>query len=377
MNVTAKLHSFFRKPAKSVLVSYLKGPMDAPKDDPLTGHSNRWESREIVGLLERMDLCVDVIDWTDSQFQPRKEYLAVIDIYANLQRLAPHLSKSTRLLLHATGSDASFNAEAERQRTLEFERRTGLPYSPKRIHNPIHFSRSLEIAHCCSLLGNEQILMTFPEEYRKKISLIPVTGSILARHRTPKEMAALITREFLWFFGPGAVHKGLDLVLEVFARRRELVLHVAGLAHEEPDFMAAYGRKMSAPNIRVHGWIDPASSKFAELFKNVFCFIAPSCAEGTSTAAITCLQFGFLPIISRACGVTLPPNAGIILETLSEAAIERAIDLALRMSPEIVTRETIACQSQALRLHSREAFSLAMDKYLRLALSKAGDILTA
>jgi len=250
---------------------------------------------------------------------------------------------------------------------LEFERRTGFRYRTKRDQDASTIERSLEIAHSCSLIGNEQTLSTFPEKYRKKITPVPVSGSVLARHRDRHEIAAS-SREFLWFFGLGAVHKGLDLVLDVFARRQDLVLHVAGPVDQEADFMAAYGAKMSAPNIRVHGWIDPASKKFVELLKDVFCFIAPSCSEGTSPAVITCMQFGLLPIVSRACGVTLPPNAGIYLESLCEAEIERCVHQALSLSVEAVTRQTLACQSWALRSHSREAFSRAMGHYLKLAL---------
>jgi glycosyltransferase involved in cell wall biosynthesis len=361
------LQSVLPRRRNVALLSYLKGPLELPDDDPLTGHSNAWESREIAHILDRLGFAIDAIDWTDHTFQPRKNTIAVIDINDNLQRMNPRLGANTRRLLHMTGSYPPFNVEAGRKRAKEFERRGGMPYTPKRARPADGFLRSLDLAHYCSLLGNEQTLKSYPPEMRGKITLIPASGSILSHYRAPPEMAPS-AREFLWFGGPGAVHKGLDLVLDVFSRRKELILHVAGLASDEADFMAAYGTKLSGPNIRNHGWIDPLSD-FHQLFKDVFCFIAPSCAEGSSTAVITCLHAGLLPIISRPCGVDLPPGYGFVLEDLAEKEIEGCVDKALALSDDAVIRHASACQAHARRQHSRDAFSNHMTAYLGKALA--------
>ncbi|MGA8611326.1 MAG: glycosyltransferase [Xanthobacteraceae bacterium] len=348
-------------------MSYLKAPLEGPQDDPLTGHSNSWESREIARILQRMGFAVDAIDWTDNTFQPRRNTAAVIDIFDNLKRLNPALSPDARRLFHITGGYPPFNAEQERKRAREFENRTGMPYAPKRIGPMDGILQSIDLADHCSLLGNAQTLKTFPPKLQAKITLIPASGSILSHYRQPGEMAPA-AREFLWFGGPGAVHKGLDLVLDVFARRRELTLHVAGAPNREPDFMAAYHAKLSGPNVRNHGWIDPLSD-FHRLFKDVFCFIAPCCSEGNSTAVITCLHAGLLPIVSRPSGVDLPPGHGFILEALTETEIESCIDKALALNDEAVIGHASACQAQALRQHSREAFSRQMAAYLEKALA--------
>ncbi len=40
----------------------------------------------------------------------------------------------------------------------------------------------------------------------------------------------------MWFGSGGMIHKGLDLVLEVFARMQEYHLHICGPVHHEEDF---------------------------------------------------------------------------------------------------------------------------------------------
>ena len=64
------------------------------------------------------------------------------------------------------------------------------------------------------------------------------------------------------------MHKGLDLVLEAFARMPELHLTVCGPIHEEPAFEAAFRRELyETPNIETLGWVDIASPAFAELLR--------------------------------------------------------------------------------------------------------------
>ena len=54
-------------------------------------------------------------------------------------------------------------------------------------------------------------------EFQKKISLLPVTysNSIL------KDLNEPLGKEFLWFYGYGAVHKGLDILLDIFSEKKE------------------------------------------------------------------------------------------------------------------------------------------------------------
>ena len=250
---------------KRALLSYIADSVSWPDGHlELLAHSNFWESREIARILTDLGFAVDAVNWNDGTFQPVKEYDLVLDIDANLQRWAPLLPDKTVRILHLTGSYGPFQNKAELERVAAFEQRTGKLYSPKRLVRWLELAeRSLRLAHHCSLIGNENTRHTYPEEYRAKITLIPVSGSALPRTRTAEEIASG-KREFLWFFESGAVHKGLDLVLEAFGRHPEWVLHVVGSAPRERDFAAAYGRHLCLPNVRVHGPLYPGQASFAE-----------------------------------------------------------------------------------------------------------------
>jgi len=342
----------------SVLLSYLSDVLLWPDDKVnFLGHSAFWECKEIVNIFNRMGYDVDVINWSDNSFLPAKKYDVIIDIDSNLQRLAPFLSNETVRILHLTGSYGPFQHKAELARVAAFEQRTGCLYSPKRLVRWLELAeRSLALAGHCSLLGNEFVLSTYPQKYRDKISLIPVSGSVLSRVRNEIDMMSA-GREFLWFFGSGAVHKGLDLVIDYFVKHPDLVLNIAGKFESEADFMLAYAEKLKSKNIHVLGYLTPGKPSFGEILKNVSYFIAPSCSEGASPSVVTCLQFGLYPIISHQTGINLPNGCGLCLDELSCDAIHRAVSKVLSLDHTEVVRQTFRCQQMALESYSRQAFS--------------------
>lgn len=358
------------KPCGTALISYLRDPIVAADTNPLSGHSNRWECREICRIFLEMGYAIDVIDHGDAAFFPQKHYDVLFDIDSNLQRLAPLVGPNCLRLLHLTTSYPRFSNAAELLRVDEFEKRTGCLYTPKRILPRLELTdRSLRLAHHCSLIGNATTLETYPSEYRDKTTCISVSGSFLPEVRDV--VTTEMPRAFVWFSGYGAVHKGLDLVLEVFAKRPDLTLHVIGDVEREPDFTGAYAGQLAAPNVIQHGYLDTSSPALIAALKGAAYSIYPSCAEGTATALVTCLQFGLLPIMSRNSGVDLPEGCGVVLEALTVEAIEAAVNGASKMSSDELKRQTLACQTYALERYSRKRFSLEMRAYLSEAITRA------
>lgn len=354
---------------KLALVSYLAEPTLLEADDEqLLGHSNKWESREITRLLLELGYCVDVVEWTDDDFAPQEEYALLFDIYTNLGRLAQRLPKALKLL-HLTGAYAPFNNQSEQRRAREFQERNGVTYPLQRQVGDVEgYHRSLEMAHHCSLIGNEITLSTFPEAYQSKIKLVTVSASWIGWSKKPREFVPP-EREYLWFFGGGAVHKGLDLALDAFLNQEKLKLNVVGNIGTEKEFLRFYQPQIKdSSSVQFHGFLDPSQKSFREVARRCFAFIAPSCSESISTAAATCLQIGLYPLVSRETGITLPEAAVIYLEELTPEAVLRAAERAYDL-PESELRKAIgASQHMARTKYSREAFTLSMREYLYQAI---------
>jgi glycosyltransferase involved in cell wall biosynthesis len=357
-----------QKPTRGrALFSFLHGPVRLGEDDPgLLGHVITWCSREIARLLAAKGFAVDAIELTDSRFRPRRRYDVVFDIGTNLARFSAGVSSKPVQLLLLTGSDPFYLNAAERRRLEQLRGRRGFTLATQRqVADPEAMIRSLEIADGCALIGNEYTRNTYPGHLRSKIETVPVPPSDLggavkrAREYVPD------AREFLWFFGSGAVRKGLDLVLEVFARSPSWVLNVVGDVEAEPDFFQAYRPELlEAPNIRYHGYLLPNSSRFRDILSTSFSFVAPCAAEGTSAAAVTCMTAGLYPIVSRDAGVDLPAGAGRFLEENSLDEIEAAVADVHRRAASDLASEIEAVQGFAAAEYSRPRFKDAMRSFL-------------
>lgn len=357
----------------SALVSYITESLAWRSDHPgFLNHSNYWEAREIVRIFTGLGYAVDAISYLDEDFVPPNPYDIVLDISWNLARLSPLLPATTLKLLHLTGSDPCFQNRAELERIDDLRLRRGGNYAPKRMVPKAEIAReAMQIADRCSLLGNATTLSTFPAEVQKKTVLLPVTASKLNRIRNRGEFVPS-QRHFLWFFGSGAVLKGLDRVLEVFLRNPPWTLHVVGEASQETDLMDIYAAALAnAPNIHFHGHLAPASRTFAAATRHVFAFVAPSASEGISPATVTCMQYGFFPIVSRNTGVDLPEGAGIWLDSCSIDEIEQSLSLASSLTEDELISQISQTQALALRLYSRESFHKAMTRYIISSLERS------
>lgn len=361
------------KPKGRVLFSYLADPLLWKDNDArFLGHSNNWESREIANVFLESGFIVDAINYNNTSFYPVYNYDVFFDIHYNLQRLMPFLNKNIIKILHITGSYPRFSVNAEIKRVDALEKTKKCYYSPKRIVDVELFDRSLRFSGVCSLIGNDFVLNTYPKEFHNKITKVIVSASKLSYIKKQKDYVPA-EKEFLWFFGGGAVHKGLDLVLDFFAKNTEYKLNVIGNVESEKDFFKIYKRELEElSNIKYHGFLYPSDNKFKQIVSKCFCFIAPSCSEGISPSVATLLQIGLYPIISRNTGIDLPVNCGIYLDNLSVISIKKSIEQVNSLKKLDLIKQIQACQNIAFNIYSRDAFYSRMKSFIEQSLMTKG-----
>lgn len=351
------------------MVSYLPPPIWGDPAE-IRGHSNVWESSEIIRCFTRLGFVVDAIAWNDTTFIPPAAYTAVFDIHCNLLRYA---GKQTRKIFHVTGSYPEYSNHAELERLDAVRMRRSCNLMQRRqvsVHDRHLFNMNLAAAEMVTLIGNDVTLATFPENMRAKIRPVIATGAWLPSEVTEADLSSRC-REFLWFNGRGAVHKGLDLVLEVFARHPELTLHVVGPYLRERDFVEAYRSELfNLPNIHSHGFLYPGGPAFRKLLQRVRLFINASCSEGISTSAITCMQAGLVPIMSSNCGISMPEGVGWLLRGNSLEEIEATVIHSTSLDDKSLTGMAVACRRLALESYSRSIFSVQMADVLTDVMGK-------
>ena len=352
-------------PLGNCLVSYDERYIKSNNAELNRGHSSKWESREIALIFSRLGYNVDIINWQDTSFVPEKNYDIIFDIHHNLSRLAPYLPNNAIKILHSTGSYPEYAAHRELDRIDNLIKRKKKYYSPKRICETVYFKRSVETADAISLFGTEHTKSTFPQDFQSKITLLPVTYLQTAQ----KKLNQSLGDEFLWFYGGGAVHKGLDILLDVFSKNQNYKLNIVGDLEYEKDFMEIYYHELKElPNIEYHGFLDPLSNQFKQIIQKCFAFIAPSCSESTSTAAVTCLMAGLFPIYSIDNGLTLPDNMGYLLENCSHNEILKAVKIVGKYSEKKLINEIKQIRDFIVQRHSRDNFAKLMKEFIELTI---------
>ena len=272
---------------KKALLSYIQAPF-AFKDQQhcKATHANYAAAWEIVYILRDLGFNVDVVEASNKQFIPNKDYDLVIGTLDCIDRFKPFLPSSCVCIFYALGVyvDARNGPNGELGRIADLEKRTGMYYTPKRLFgNPESIRRSIEIADHVIITGGLSTYETFPERIR--VSKSTMCTMPIYPETIPPEIAVPIEErmEFLWFFGYGQVHKGLDLVIEAFLEMPHLRLNIVG--NMEPDFEKIYGNTIkTAKNIQCYGYLSTQSEQFNKVISKCFAFVAPTENEVISFA---------------------------------------------------------------------------------------------
>lgn len=285
-------------PVGTALFSYLPEPIFySEEDERLQYHSAPYASRTIAHIFSEMGYEVHAIRYDNQAFVPQQAYDIVFDIHSNIARWQPYFTEHTLTFMHITGSNPYYSLHAEHTRVQAMNLRRQAMYVPKRVVPHMEaFLYSVMTSDVCTIIGNQHTIDTYPKSLRHKMNMIRVSPSPLADNIKQRDQLIPSEREFLWFFGFGAVHKGLDLVLEVFAKNPQWTLHVVGSVTEESDFMQIYEQELlHTPNIHLHGQMKPSSEAFGQIIRRCVAFVAPTCSEGTSPSVITCMSIGLFP----------------------------------------------------------------------------------
>jgi len=294
--------------------------LDAGAPVPVT-HNNFGEARTILETLLGLGFAVDVISRSRTRFRPRRRYDLLIAPRASLARIAATLNPDCIKVAHLDTAHWLFNNAAVFARERALLERRGIALES---HKFVASNTAIEVADYATLLGNDFDYQTYAFA-GKPVFQVPNPAAMLYPWNPDKDFAAARTR-FLWIGSHGLVHKGLDLVLEAFARMPEYHLTVCGPIKAEPAFEAAFHRELYlTPNIETLGWVDISSPAFAALLQRTVALVYPSCAEACCGTVVNSMQAGLIPLVSAESGVDIDPDFGMILGETSVEAVEQAV----------------------------------------------------
>jgi hypothetical protein len=309
---------------------------------------------------------VDVVDFENSSFKPRKKYTYCIDIQNNFEKWNDALGGECIKIFHIPTAHWKFNNEAEEKRLQDIKKRRGFTLAPKRI---LPASKNIELANRATILGNEFTKSTYAFAAKPLHKL-----HISATHTYPSpehKNVTAVRKNFIWLGGAGMAHKGLDLVLEAFTEMPEYSLKVLG--KKDSDFAEAYQKELfETPNIEYVGNVDLGSEKFKDITDNSIGLVFPSCSEGSSGGVVASMHAGLIPIISYESGVDVS-DFGIILKENSITEIKKQVYTISNLQEEVLKEKSLAAWKHAHAYHTRENFAREYKQFIDTLINSKKD----
>ena len=281
--------------------------------------SNLGLAVALVRGLNSVGYGVDVLNWDSQDIPSGNNYdLFVGHGGINFDSIL-RSNKVKKVVYFASGSAAHHhNREAQKRSDYFFQRHKVrmVPDRPVDGKEDKVYSRSSSII----CLGNKYIASTFKPHgsvYNLNIATSPKKRILLdSLFRSPKN--------FLFFSGAGNLHKGLDIAIESIIGTDCRLYVCTEISEEFRAFYTAKYTKEQLRNIHFYGFVRQGSRRFKQLVRKCEFVMLLSCSEGSPGSVVDLMQYGLIPVLTRACGIDLG-GAGKIVEDIEVESVRRCL----------------------------------------------------
>lgn len=264
-------------------------------------HQNLWQTKEIARIIGSFKYNVDVINYDDRVLELKYNYDLVFGLIPrDIDLYSTHMNAGCKRIAYLTSMNLAVTTANEQKRLCDLRIRRGVELTPRR-GSSIVIDKIIEDFDGALYIGNEYNFHSYdcfkmPPSFRIINSGYVFNWVVDNSKRNPKN--------FLFFASSGQVHKGLDLLLEIFAQRlKGYTLYVCGCYEQEKDFCEEYHTELfETMNIQPMGFVNIESEKFKEISLRCAFVVMPSCAEGCAGSVLTAMSAGLIPIVSKECG---------------------------------------------------------------------------
>lgn len=305
-----------------VLISYVADPFVFDFTNQIK-NTRGIECAVILKEFINKGYCVDLID--NYFVKPidlliSKKYDLIFGFGNVFRELSGHVQG--KKIIYLTEKFPSYSLQKEKERVEYYRQRYDKSVELSRS-NLYYKESDFDIVDAIVFIGNNDEKDLIPISI-PKFSIKP-TGLNNNKYFLSKRNISFSKKNFIWFGSRGVVHKGLDILIDVFKDIPSCNLYIAGLSQVErkilPDF-STFG------NIFDLGFVDVYSDKFLTLINTVSFVILPSCSEGISTGVITCMNHGLIPVVTRETGI----DTSLIGYELSDFKVEYLKNRVLEIS---------------------------------------------
>jgi len=350
---------------KRILFSYDISTYTSPYSSWGTmGHTHASELSCFIKALTEKGYAIDLVHHSNDVDIIADYYDVVIGL-GNNWRKASFLNPTAKRVLYLTEKMPSFSKSKEEERITYLRARHNINISMERTGLFFHEEDFADLTAIIAIgiESDKQYLPNVPAWF-----ILP-TGHINQTFQIENRNIPNAKNHFLWFGSGGIVHKGLDILFDVFAKHPELTLHVCGAT----ELSIARIQSICPSNVVIHGFVNVLSDEFLDIANMCAFDILPSCSESSATSVLTCMNHGIIPIVTYECGIE---SAGVISgEVLSDFKIETIEKSVVKWSN--MDNNTLLKQMKDTINFAREEYCIqAFDKNINNIVCHLGHLLS-
>jgi hypothetical protein len=334
---------------RNALVSYVMAPKYYLGFYFRSSHNNRLQAYLIGRYLKAKGYNVYMYSYLDENVDYAKEYDIFIGHNITFANIAKKLNGHTKKVLLVTGSAPEFGNSQQKQRIEDVNKRHGVNFLVYGDNIVPDLSKNYEMADNILILGNDFVKETYPINIQSKIKLLDnTTQHPFFNVKTTNTR----NNNFLFISSVGQIHRGLDLLLEVFPGKTSK-LYILSNFNEEQAFVELYRKEIyDTPNIIPVGYLALNSKKFQKIISDIDFVILPSCSEGQSSSVINIMAYGKIPVIPDNVGVPDVSTIGIKINELTVEGVDRSVKEAISLSDAAFNQK-----KQNLSIHNKKYLS--------------------
>lgn len=329
--------------SKSVLIVYLTSAFNKKEN---ISHSNMTECRTFAEIFREIGYNIDVINLNSTR-KIKKQYDVILGMDVALEKSFFNKKNSTKHIFYATGACPIYSnmISTKKARDFYYKNKILLLDSIRKIEYTQDFQ--IFLSDSVIVLGNDFVKNTYlqyDDEKQRYKNLDAFYFDIINPDISKKDFRKA-RRNFIWFGSLGALHKGLDVVIDYFLEHPEYNLYICGLNKSEKNFLDFYMSKINnKKNIHLCGFLKIGSIEFNNLVNNCAFALYPSLSEGGSPALLNIIaNGGIIPIYSKQSGIDFGKEISFELDENTSIAIGEVISKIEMIPDKNIKNMAIEC----------------------------------
>ena len=301
INKKIYLNIFNTNYKKNVLVSYITNPIKYKNN---YFHTNTQECLVICEIFKKKKFNVDLCDFDYKKEFNYEKYDLVFGFGVQLHYYKQK-SKNNISIYYSTGLYNPLNDFQSLEKLKKYYPNNSKLISSLRLSYQNYFNEDKD-ANYIIYLDNWKNELIYKHIFKKKIFQ---SNSTFNHNYYKKSLVNFIEnkdlvksrKNFIYYQGPGAIHKGLDILINFFNKNRDLKLNIFCHFKNEKEFFKII-KKSFNNNIQYYGEVDINSKRFLKILNESSFSIQASVGEGQSSSIVNTTSLGLIPILTRESG---------------------------------------------------------------------------